>query len=356
MTGQEYLDDIRKSLESGRRQHRMGQNVLRSFGYVRRRSTAISQINKTLNELGLIADPPIDSNMPLRNPRIRFTLRPANATGSTEAIDDSTVADPGVNDDLSDDDDSDESNLPEPGFTVSELSAASQTVERVSPNAPVNEAYTKMVLGKYSQLVVSSNDQPMQQDIKGIVSFQSIAKAQMNGNPTTVGDCIAAVPHAKSDADLNSVVNQLSASDVVLVVGLDNRLQGIVTAWDLAEEFAGLVNPFKRLGEIEMRLQTLLERRLGKDKVAEFLHDQSVSDNRTIESLEQLTMGELQRVLEYPSHWDELGLAFDRGVFIAALDEVRGYRNRLMHFGDPLSEGEMTLLTNFCDMVREIQL
>ena len=68
MTGQEYLDVIRRSLESGRRQHRMGQNVLRAFGYVRRRSTAISQINKTLNELGLTADPPIDSNMPLRNP------------------------------------------------------------------------------------------------------------------------------------------------------------------------------------------------------------------------------------------------------------------------------------------------
>lgn len=353
MTGQEYLDDIRRSLESGRRQHRMGQNVLRAFGYVRRRSTAIRQINKMLDELGLIADPPIDSNMPLRNPRVRFSLRSASATGATESTDDSTDADPSIHENLSDDV---ESNLPEPGFTVSELSAASQTVERVSPNAPINEAYAKMILGKYSQLVVSSNDQPIQQDIKGIVSFQSIAKALMNGDPTTVGDCTASVPHAKSDADLNSVVNELSASDVVLVIGLDNRLQGIVTAWDLAEEFAGLVNPFKRLGEIEMRLQTLLERRLGNEKVAEFLHNQSVSGNRQIESLEQLTMGELQRVLEYPGHWDELELAFDRRVFIGALDEVRDYRNRLMHFGDPLSEAEMTLLTNFCDMVREIQL
>ena len=30
----------------------------------------------------------------------------------------------------------------------------------------------------------------MQQDIKGIVSFQSMTKALMNGNPTTVGDCM----------------------------------------------------------------------------------------------------------------------------------------------------------------------
>ena len=356
MTGREYLQTIQTNLKSGKHQHRMGQNVLRAFGYVRRRSTAIRQINKTLNELDLIAEPPIDSNMPLRNPRVRFLLRPAKATGTTEAPDDSTNGDRSVHDNLSDDEDNDESNLPEPGFTVSELSAANQTVERVSRNAPIKEAYTKMMLGKYSQLVVSSNDQPQQQDIKGIVSFQSIAMALMNGDPTTVGDCTGTAPHAKSDADLNSIVDELSASDVVLVIGMDNRLQGIVTAWDLAEEFAGLVNPFKRLGEIETRLQTLLERRLGKDKVAEFLHDQSVSGNRPIESLEQLTMGELQRVLEYSGHWEELELAFDRRAFIAALDEVRGFRNRLMHFGDPLSKAEMTLLTNFCDSVRVIQL
>ena len=40
----------------------------------------------------------------------------------------------------------------------------------------------------------------------------------------------------------------------------------------------------------------------------------------------------------------------------SALDEVRRYRNRLMHFGDPLDKAELTQLTNFCDTVREIQL
>ena len=105
-------------------------------------------------------------------------------------------------------DDGDESNLPEPRFTVSELTAANTTVERVSPSAPINEAYTRMILGNFSQLVVASNDKPMKQDIKGIVSFQSIAKSLINGNPTTVGDCTAEVPDAKSDADLSSIINE----------------------------------------------------------------------------------------------------------------------------------------------------
>ena len=91
-------------------------------------------------------------------------------------------------------------------------------------------------------------------------------------------------------------------------------------------------------------------------KVAEFLRDHGPSGKNPIEELELLTMGELQKVLEFPEHWNALELAFDRAVFIDALDKARGYRNRLMHFRDPLTEAEMTRLTNFCDTVREIQL
>ena len=197
----------------------------------------------------------------------------------------------------------------------------------------------------------------MQQAIKGTVSFQSIAKAMMNGEPTTVGDCTDNdVPIAQSNADLKSVVSQLGENDVVLVIGRDKRLQGIVTAWDLAEEFAGLVDPFTRIGEIEERLRTVISSRIGKIKVAEFLSDQGLSGENPINELEDLTMGELERVLEFPEHWDKLELPFDSGVFIPALREVRGYRNRLMHFGDPLTKTEMARLTNFCNMVREIPL
>lgn len=356
MTGREYLKAIRANLESGSHQHRMGQSILRAFGYVRRRSTAIQQINEALDDLDLIADPPIDSNMPLRNPRVRFLIRPAAGTTSTEGTNASTAEDSNALDATTASDDSEDDDLPEPAFTVSELTTASTAVERVSPNATIKNAYTKMVRRKYSQLVVSSRDNPRQQDIKGIVSFQSIAKAFMNGSPDTVGDCITSAPYAKIDADLNTIVRALSANDVVLVFGVDNRLEGIVTAWDLAEEFAVLVDPFKRLSEIEERLQILLERRLGKDRVAEFLSDQDRSDNKSIEALEELTMGELQRVLDNPVNWDDLNLAFDRREFITGLNYIRGYRNRLMHFGDPLTETEMTQLTNFCDMVREIQL
>ena len=357
MTGREYLEDIRKNLESGRNQHRMGENILRAFGYVRRRATAIEEINGTLEELKLLADPPIDAEMPLKVPRISFSLSAQTDAIASEATESQDTLDSDDRDASLQDVEDEEGSLPEPAFSVSELASANTAVECVSPNASIQVAYTTMLLHKYSQLVVAERSRPRQQDIKGTVSFQSIVKALMNGNATTVSDCIDGdVSFALSSADLKSVVSQLSGNDVVLVIGRDKRLQGIVTAWDLAEEFVGLVDPFTRIGEIEDRLRTLIGRRLGQQKVADFLRDHGLSGDDPIKELEELTMGELERVLEFPKHWNDLRLPFDSGVFIRALREVRGYRNRLMHFRDPLTEAEMAQLTNFCDTIREIQL
>ena len=352
MTGREYLEDIRSKLKSGRHQNRMGQNVLRAFGYVRRRKTAIDEINETLEELGLVANPSIRSEMLLRSPRISFSLKdaPPEAVNGLDTLDTSSPDTP-----LQDEED-DDSNLPQPTFTVSELPSAETDVEWVPPSATIQEAYTKMLLSNYSQLVVASKENPRRNDIKGILSFDSLSQALLNGTPTAVCDCIEDAQYAKYDDDLESVVNQLSENNVVLVLGRDDRLQGIVTAWDLANEFSNLIAPFKRIEEIERRLETLIEKRLGKQRIAEFLRDDEISGDDPIPEINELTMGELQRVLEFPDHWDMLELVFDRVDFIKVLDDVRNYRNRLMHFGDPLNKSETEKLTNFCKAVREIQL
>ena len=357
MTGKEYLENIRDQLKLGHNQNRMGEKVLRAFGYVRRRATAIQEINAKLEDLGLSASPAIDSQMPLRSPRIIFSLKSTNEAATTGSSNDPGALSPnGFATPLQDEEDTDGS-LPELAFSISELTSAKKDVAWVTPDSSIQKAYTIMLQHKYSQLVVASHASPRQQDIKGIVSFQSMAKALMNGKPTAVGDCIDEdVSCAPVNTDLTAVLSQLSRNDVVLVIGLDKRLQGIVTAWDLAEEFTQLVDPFRRIGEIEERLRTLIRRGLGNEKVAMFLRDAGLSGDDPIAEVEELTMGDLQRVLDDPEHWDALKLAFDRVAFIHTLGEVRGYRNRLMHFKDSLNEGEIDQLTNFCDIVREIQL
>jgi hypothetical protein len=150
-------------------------------------------------------------------------------------------------------------------------------------------------------------------------------------------------------------LKELDNHNVVLVVGADNRLQGIVTAADLAEEFAGLVDPFKRIGEIEQRLRSLLRRRLGIEFVRCFLEERMSSSFAPTDDLDGLTMGELQHVLAHPDNWQKLNVtAVDRQIFIKSMDIVRLLRNRLMHFKDPLNESELRRLANFCDLVRQM--
>ena len=72
LSGRSYLEEIKTELEEGRRQWRAGANLLAAFGYVRRRKTAVDAINKDLEDLGLVCAPPIDVDMPLDTPRIRF--------------------------------------------------------------------------------------------------------------------------------------------------------------------------------------------------------------------------------------------------------------------------------------------
>ena len=126
MTGRQYLEDIRTELQSGRHQHRMGENVLRAFGYVRRRATAIQEINETMEDLGMMADPLISVDMPLKAPRIRFRLKHVEGSATPES---NNAPEPVGSDDfdalqtdeeIQSEKDS-ESSLPEPAFRVSEL-------------------------------------------------------------------------------------------------------------------------------------------------------------------------------------------------------------------------------------------
>lgn len=358
MSGRDYLTAIKKELAAGRHQHRMGENILAAFGYVRRRQTAIDEINKALDDLELQTDPPIGPDMPLRVPRIRFSLK---AVGTPpQAIDEEPV------EPEPEDVEQQEEGLPEsletlvPAFRIAELDAADQPVDCIAPDAPLSEAYTRMALRKYSQLVVGNGNKPRRQDIKGIVSYQSIAKALLTGQPTTVRECVDdSIPVLRSEADLKDVVPLLGVHDVVLVVGSDQRLQGIVTAWDLAEEFAQLVDPFKRIGEVEGRLTALLNAKLGKDRIHEFLlkNPPSVpSGDASGSNGDGLTIGDLQRIFEHPDYWANLGLkGVHKSTFTDALERTRLFRNRLMHFRDPLTAEEAKELTNFCDIVREIK-
>ena len=56
----------------------------------------------------------------------------------------------------------------------------------MKPGASIAEALTQMQLNDYSQLVVATNER----NVKGVVSYHSIATAQLLGRPPLVSECI----------------------------------------------------------------------------------------------------------------------------------------------------------------------
>ncbi len=344
MSGREYLQNIKKELKEGHYQHKKGVSILAAFGYLRRRKAALTTINKDLKSLGLKADPPIDENMPLDSSHIIFSLiNQGTAPLIQEPAEDEvengqeySAVEPSI-----------------PTFKVAELAAAAKPVKCIKTNEPLNKAYTIMCKNKYSQLVVADTERPLATAIKGTVTYQSIADALIRGTARTIIECLdKTTPQVSVDDDIDKVIDNLEKHDVVLVLGSDKRLSGIVTAWDLAVEFADLVGPFKWIGEIESRVKRCLMDTLGPTDISTFLG--SATSPPLQNDPEMLTLGDFVRIVQNPEAWDRLNMPFDREEFSNMLDEVRELRNRLMHFRDPLTENETNRLQNYCDMVRKI--
>lgn len=226
MTGHDYLLRIKKELEAGRWQHKKGTSILAAFGYSRRRKAALAAINKEMKRLGLRADPPINENMPLDSSHIRFCL---TGQTTTPRIHEETPSDQGT--EASEPTEADL--LPIPTFKVHDLSAA-KPVECIKANEKLSKAYTVMLRHKYSQLVVADTQRPLATAIKGTITYKSIARALIHGPASTVIECLdKTTPQVSVDDDIDKVISNLANHDVVLVIGEDKRLAGIVTAWDL---------------------------------------------------------------------------------------------------------------------------
>lgn len=331
MSGHEYLMDIKKELDGGRRQRRMGENILAAFGFTRRRTSTVAEINRVMEELGIASDPPIDAQMPLRTPRVRFRLigQSVPADQADTGISALAVAGDSVTTDEVAEEEAaavevlkEQLTTEQPAlieFRVGNFPSAEKDVECIAPDATVKNAYTVMRKNKYSQLVVAPKGKPRYSDVKGLISDRSITDAHMKGNePTYVRECMEPKPpQVRLTDDIESVINQLGKNDIVLVTGVGDLLVGIITAWDLQNQFAGLAVPFSIIAEIESRLRIAVSV-IGIGPICDLLSLQK-ADGYT--SVSDLTLGELTRVLQNPALWSQLHIEnYDREPFVDAVD------------------------------------
>lgn len=238
----------------------------------------------------------------------------------------------------------------DPTFRVGQLDAANRNPIHVRPDADLSRATTLMLLHDFSQLPVMQSER----EVKGVVSWRSIGKHTALGRPCTfVRDCMESpAPEVPSIYSLFSVIGLIVEHGYVLVRQADRRISGIVTTSDLSLQFRQLAEPFLLVGEIENYVRRLID---GRFTVDQLVSVRDPDDQRSIESVADLTFGEYVRLLENPNHWANLGLLIDRGVFISRLDQVRELRNDVMHFNpDPFAPEDLETLRSFVVFMREL--
>jgi len=214
--------------------------------------------------------------------------------------------------------------------TLGLLAAATRAPVTIPREASVREAETQMLADDYSQLPVMTGGRT----VHGMISWKSIGRAQVAGKAgPNVVDCmddeIRVLPISMSLID---AVSEIIRHEVVLVKDHDRKITGIVTTTDLSENLRDLTHAFLLIGNIERQVRRLVGDRFNVQELRAF-----VPSNRSVEGVEDLSLGETVRLLQVPGNWTRLRLKVDAAIVLERLERVRKTRNAVLHFRtDPI--------------------
>jgi hypothetical protein len=329
-----FLSDARSRAMTGAPASVTIRTLLGYVGAKRRGTQVLRQIQRALDMHRLMTDPSFASGWV--DNRVQLLLVPepaeeATATDGTRERDDTGMTD-------------------EVSLTVRNLQSASAGVRSVERNCDLPLARALMLRYDFSQLAVMSG--PRQ--LIGAVSWESMALAAISRPDFTLVDATVPAQPVSLDDDLITLIPTIAERGFVFVANTDRTLAGIVTTADLSLQFATLAGPFLLIGEIERRLRQTLAARFQPSDLAVVRDPADTS--RTIDSANDLTLGETLRFIENRANWDQLCWPVERSEFIDALNEVKEIRNDVMHFSpDPLLYEQEQALVNFVGWLRAME-
>lgn len=241
----------------------------------------------------------------------------------------------------------DDAEQPTKGLTIGNLPSALGGVVHVPPTATFEHAITLMLLNDYSQLAVMEG----QRKLRGAVTWKSIAQTRHAHSSARFADAIIEAKEFRYDKELREVLQTLEIADFVFVRDSDDLIAGIVTTADVVHAYGELATPFFLIGELDQALRQVISKTFTIEEVISLCDPDGA---RKIESFDDLSMGDYQRVLENPDLWEKLGWSLERAVFVRRLNELRGIRNDVMHFNpDPLPLDAVNKLRNAINVLRE---
>ncbi|MGW0731630.1 CBS domain-containing protein [Streptomyces sp. NPDC002851] len=283
------------------------------WGY-RRRGSASEQVDQELAHLGLRVEPHFDE-VPLDGlvtvspvDTTQYDEQPAGADGAVHepSGSGSRTAERGANTDLS--------------WRIGSLLSVREVVT-VEVDAPLGRAIARMVEGGFSQLPVVNHNKVLH----GVITWESIAQAQLRGHEGKVSDALDAHPRtARRHEELFARIGDIQDHDFLIIVDEENIVFGILTAADLAGQLQQRVEPFTLLEEVERRL-----RRTTSHLRSEDLPGQA---QRKRQRGENFTLGNYKFIVEDETCWEKLSWPYEKEDMVGRLEAVANYRNALAHW------------------------
>ncbi len=301
-------------------------NLIGMWGWLRRGSFVSAYVTKELQGVGLTTSPPFtEVGLDDRVRLVRWNKAAANGTAAEEP-------------------------RRAAGVQIGTLPPATHGLAFVRPEDSLLKAQTMMLVSGYSQLAIMHSPT----DLRGAITWESVAKVLLRGTSATdVKSARVDATVVRRDSDLLQAIPQIVAAGFVFVSDRSGEVSGIVTTADLSKQFADLAGPFMLLNEIEVRLRITIA---GVFSVKELASVKDPADSKPVVSVDDLSLGELLRLLAPDRNWERLKWRLDRKEFLTALERVRWMRNEVMHFSpDPLRDEDLQAMRAFLECLRTFQ-
>ncbi|MGH3187214.1 MAG: CBS domain-containing protein [Streptosporangiaceae bacterium] len=301
--------------------------LLAVWGFKARTFESVDRINSSLSAAGLECRPDLgDGGL---DTLVRVSVRglEAEATGVGDAAEEDEPL-----------------QLPQVAPRIGSIPSARAGVIPVGPDQSLGYARSLMIEHDYSQLPVMASER----DLRGFVSWRTIAQAQLANPKISLADATNPHPYVVGvDDSLLDQVRDIYEGDFVFVKAHDDRICGIVTTADLGFQFRDLTMPFFQVGEIESRLRVCINRVFGPEELRQ------VTGRQELKSADDMMFGQYVQLLKDEARWRRMRWeGIDHTRFIDSLDSTRKIRNKIMHFGEELSDTDKQRLMRCLNYMR----
>lgn len=217
---------------------------------------------------------------------------------------------------------------------------------------PVSKIKAKMVSLDISQVPILSSDQ---KQLHGVVTWRSLAMSDDSQNSPAAASVMTKPGHvASSNDDFLELVDTIIAQEYVLYRVPDGRINGIVTASDLAQAFDGTASIYIRLQELENRLRVLLDRS-PIPKLQEHLEPRR-EKMKNFRGATDMMFGEYLSALKDPEVWAATRIRFDQETCLGLFEAAKDVRNGIMHFSSGSHDESQSEQDSHAAVVRALRI